>query len=132
MIAWILLAAVAAMLAYIRLAPSDVDRWHRPIEARESKTFEGGAIRVIDARPDTLTRVNEAATDLPRTQVLAGSVAEGRVTYVTRSRLMGFPDYTTVEQQGDTVKLYARLRFGRSDMGVNAARLERLVKAAQP
>ena len=55
------------------------------------------------------------------------------ITYVTRSRVFGFPDYTTVRQAGDTLEIHGRLRFGESDMGVNAARvdgwLERLRQA---
>ena len=71
-------------------------------------------------------RVDAHMRGLPRTHVLAGSVADGRVTYITRSRVFGFPDYTTLEQDGDRLKAYARLRFGGSDLGVNATRLERL------
>jgi uncharacterized protein (DUF1499 family) len=50
------------------------------------------------------------------------------VTYVTRSRVMGFPDYTTVRQAGDMVEIYGRLRFGKSDLGVNAARIDRWLR----
>jgi uncharacterized protein (DUF1499 family) len=53
---------------------------------------------------------------------------EERLTYVTRSRWIGFPDYTTIEQDGDVIKLYARLRFGQSDLGVNKARLDGLLE----
>ena len=60
----------------------------------------------------------------PRTQHLAGTVEEGMVTYITRSLVFGFPDYTTARLQGDRIEIHSRLRFGQSDMGVNAARLE--------
>jgi len=46
------------------------------------------------------------------------------ITYVTRSRVFGFPDYTTVRQAGPQLEIYGRLRFGRSDLGVNAARID--------
>jgi uncharacterized protein (DUF1499 family) len=65
----------------------------------------------------------------PRTRLLAGSVATGKLTYVTRSRLFGFPDYTTVslllpEDGGPTyLHMFARLRFGLDDLGVNGARV---------
>jgi len=56
-------------------------------------------------------------------------VGAGRITYVTRSRLWGFPDYTTVQvipgAAGATLALHARARFGQSDVGVNRARVER-------
>ncbi|XDA99596.1 DUF1499 domain-containing protein [Sulfitobacter sp. LCG007] len=118
-----------ALLAYIRLAPSDPDRWHVPVGYTEDADMRDGAVRVIPAGADTFARIDAAAQALPRTQVLAGSVAQGRITYVTRSAAVGFPDYTTVEETDGKVKLYARQRFGRSDFGVNRARLERLLGA---
>ena len=131
MIFWTGVLIIVGLLAYIRLAPSDPDRWHQPVTADQDKNMKTGAIRVIDAGPGALAQVDAAARELDRTEVLAGSVADGRVTYVTRSRLMGFPDYTTVEQDGNTLKMYARLRFGKSDLGVNAARLRQLAAAVQ-
>lgn len=122
---------LVGILAYVRLAPSDPDRWHTSIEAETSQDMEGGAIRVLRTDPTALGRVDEAARALPRTQVLAGSVEEGRITYVTRTAMVGFPDYTTVEYDDGLLKMHARLRFGRSDMGVNAARLQQLLAAAE-
>ena len=63
--------------------------------------------------------------------MLAGSVEQGMITYVTRSIVVGFPDYTTVLQNGDQLVIYARLRFGRSDFGVNHARIKRWIDALQ-
>ena len=57
--------------------------------------------------------------------VLAGSVEEGMVTYITRSAVFGFPDYTTVRQRGDELEIYGRLRMGYSDLGVNGKRIDR-------
>ena len=58
---------------------------------------------------------------------------EGRITYITRSAAFGFPDYTTVEavtaEDGTRLAIYARLRFGQSDMGVNQARVEEWLSA---
>jgi len=71
-----------------------------------------------------LSDLNLGMLALPNTSLIAGSVAEGRLTYITRSKLIGFPDFTTIEQGGDQIKLYARLRFGRKDMGVNGKRLD--------
>ncbi|MFL4471317.1 DUF1499 domain-containing protein [Tateyamaria armeniaca] len=109
--------------AYVRLAPTDVARWHQSITAEENVTLKGGAIRVIEGDASTFEQLDEAMRALPRTEVLAGSIAEGRITYVTRSKLWGFPDYTTVEYADGVIKLFGRLRFGNSDLGVNAARL---------
>uniref|UniRef100_UPI0024B9D19D DUF1499 domain-containing protein n=1 Tax=Marinovum algicola TaxID=42444 RepID=UPI0024B9D19D len=64
----------------------------------------------------------------PRTEVLAGSLEEGRITYVTRSKLMGYPDYTTLSltetPQGALLEVFSRARYGKSDLGVNRARIE--------
>jgi hypothetical protein len=124
MVLWIILALVIALGAYIRLAPSKAEDWHQPVDATASKDLEGGAIRVVDAGPDALAKLHEVAMETPRTVVLAGSPAEGRVTYVTRTKVIGFPDYTTVEQEGETLKIFARLRFGKKDFGVNKARVD--------
>ena len=122
---------LVGVLAFVRLAPSEPDRWHVPVVATSSSDGVGKATRVIEAAPDALVRVDAAARALPRTTVLAGSVEEGRITYVTRSAAIGFPDYTTVEYSDGRLKMYARLRFGRSDFGVNRERLERLLRAAE-
>ncbi|WP_375690624.1 DUF1499 domain-containing protein [Pseudooceanicola sp. LIPI14-2-Ac024] len=124
---WILgflvLLFVAAQ-AWVRLAPADPGQWHALPEMAMDRDMEGGAVRVIPAYPDTLSRLDAIARATPRTTVLAGSPASGMTTYVTRSAFWGFPDYTTVGQRGDRVILYARLRFGRGDFGVNRGRLE--------
>ena len=119
------------VVAFVRLAPLDPARWHVPIAETDSQNMTGGAIRVIQAPPEVLARVDAAARALPRTRVIAGSVEEGRVTYMTRSKWIGFPDFTTVEHSEGTLKMHARLRFGASDLGVNRERLERLLVAAE-
>mgnify|MGYP000701681118 CR=1 FL=1 len=88
--------------------------------------------REFPSGPDTLEQLDMIARATPRTRVLAGSLAEGRYTYVTRSAIIGFPDFTTVEQQADVVRIHARQRFGSSDLGVNAARVDGWLQALQP
>ncbi|MEL6451392.1 MAG: DUF1499 domain-containing protein [Pseudomonadota bacterium] len=122
---------IAGLVAFVRLAPSEPGRWHQPITATSSSDAPGRATRVIEAAPGALARVDAAARALPRTTVLAGSVEAGRITYITRSAVIGFPDYTTVDYADGMLKMLARLRFGRSDLGVNRKRLERLIAAAQ-
>ena len=109
---------------YVRLAPSDPARWHRMPAAVTNRDVVGGAMRVIGAGEGGLKRLDDIIRATPRTRVLAGSVGEGMITYVTRSRVFGFPDYTTVRHAGPQLELYGRLRFGGSDLGVNAARLD--------
>lgn len=133
MFGWILLAVIVGFLAYVRLAPVDAARWHQPVTAEADKTMKGGAIRVIDAAgPDALSRAHDVMLGLERTRVVAGTVEDGRVTYMTRSQAFGFPDFTTIEHSGDQLKMFARLRFGGSDLGVNGKRLERVLAALQP
>lgn len=131
MVLWVLLALAVIVVGYIRLAPSDPAVWHRPPEVTGDKDFKAGVTRLVRAGPDGLARLNEIALATPRTKVLAGSVEDGMITYVTRTAVMGFPDYTTVQQVGEDLKIYARQRFGRSDLGVNKARIERWLDALQ-
>ncbi len=119
---WILAVIILGFAAYVRLAPSDVARWHVVREGAESRDFKGGALRV---QAGGLAQLDVVARAEPRTQVLAGSAGEGMITYVTRSKLWGFPDYTTAWQEGSNLHVYGRLRFGQSDLGVNGKRLER-------
>nr|WP_303626490.1 DUF1499 domain-containing protein [Roseovarius sp. M141] len=124
-LALLLLFAVCG-LAWIRLARDDVARWHRLPEGVSDRDMEGGVMRVASGDLADLDGIIRAE---PRTHVLAGSVECGMVTYVTRSKVFGFPDYTTVAQRGADLALYARLRYGKSDMGVNKARVERWLVA---
>jgi uncharacterized protein (DUF1499 family) len=127
-----LLVALVAFAAYVRLAPSDAGRWHvAPVaEGVAGDVAVAGMNRATlllapDAGPpaDLLARLDAVALATPRTVRLAGSVEEGRITWITRSALWGFPDYTTAEVRADGLFIEARSRFGQGDMGVNAARL---------
>ena len=142
-----LLVAAVAFAAYVRLAPSDPARWHvDPLAlwpAGEARTLSPlGAERAVVTRENlaaawievqgpqaaALARLDEIALATPRTTRLSGSPEEGRITWVTRSALWGFPDYTTAQAMTHDVAtsemtIVGRLRFGQSDLGVNAARL---------
>lgn len=123
--------AVIAGFGFIRFAPTDVARWHKPVGDAESTNGAGWSARVIPASSDLLSDLHQGMLALERTELVAGSVTDGRLTYITRSKLVGFPDYTTIEQDGDQIKLYARLRFGRSDLGVNGKRLDGLIESVR-
>lgn len=129
---WIALAVAVVIMGYIRLAPSDPVVWHQPPEVEADRDLLNGVLRRVEAGPEGLERLDAIISGAPRTAVLAGSVAEGMVTYVTRSAVIGFPDYTTVRQAGDALHLHARSRFGRSDMGVNAKRVDGWLAALEP
>lgn len=130
-----LVTLVACFAAYVRLAPSNPDRWHITLPMDADATCEvlpapgSAAVACILAEPpeDLLRRLDTIALSTPRTIRLAGSPESGRITWVTRSRLWGFPDYTTAQVSatctGTRIDIFARLRFGGDDMGVNATRL---------
>ncbi|SDZ49506.1 Uncharacterized conserved protein, DUF1499 family [Jannaschia faecimaris] len=131
--------AVVAGLGYIRFAPMDPGVWHvdAATAARTGKpndylVAEGGdrpAITVPETVEAVLDRLDAVATAERGVTRLAGSAAEGRVTYVQRSKLMGYPDAISVSAtqagEGTTLSIYSRSRFGQSDLGVNEARVER-------
>ena len=132
-----LLVALAAFAAYVRLAPSDIAKWHVVPQAEgppgEVVASMGGAsLRLAGDGGVLLARLDEIALATPRTMRLAGSVEEGRITWITRSALWGFPDYTTAEAGPEGLVIEARLRFGQSDLGVNAARLRDWQARANP
>ena len=123
----IVIAAAVLLALYVRFAPSDAGRFHVSGAVQSDADLEGGVKRILPGV--TLAELDQIAQQTPRTKVLAGSVDDGRITYVTRSRLIGFPDYTTVEAKDGMVTVFARLRFGRSDLGVNRRRVEGWIKA---
>lgn len=125
---------------YVRLAPSDAARWHQPLPTdsialadcllsiQQGKGEARAACLVPGETTDVLMALDQVAMTTPRTRRLAGSWADGRITWISRSALWGFPDYITGQvtpgPDGKTrLDLHARLRFGESDLGVNAARL---------
>ncbi|WP_417524140.1 DUF1499 domain-containing protein [Marinovum sp.] len=134
------LVAVSVVLAgwaWVRFAPDDPARWHRGSGRTETGPQSGKNSHVYRERPDDAAR-RLAAFDAviratPRTTHLAGSLEERRITYVTRTRLVGYPDYTTLSleetPEGPVIELFGRARYGRSDLGVNRGRIEAWIQA---
>lgn len=135
-ILWILAALVAGAL-WVRVAPTPQARWHIDPATAKAPRATGYRTETLLAlpAPDALIILDKKALETARTKAFAGSVAEGRITYVTRSRIWGFPDYTTVSAnpQGEQTQLVllGRLRFGIGDGGVNRARIRRWLKALE-
>lgn len=123
-ILFILLILVLIGLVYIRFAPSDPERWHVMPDVVQDRTGAGDAARRITGGQDAFAKLVEIAMASERTSVLAGSLEEGMITCVTRSKVFGFPDYTTIALTENEILVLARLRFGRSDFGVNAGRVD--------
>jgi uncharacterized protein (DUF1499 family) len=136
----VVLASLAALgfLIYVRVAPSDRLRWHVDPMAVPLPRGNGWLLRdgvgnaaapVFAASPAAvLDALDSVAMSTPRTTRLTGSAEEGRITWITRTRLMGFPDYTTATAiagpEGTRFVVLARQRFGSRDHGVNRARVE--------
>ncbi|HSF97009.1 MAG TPA: DUF1499 domain-containing protein [Thermohalobaculum sp.] len=148
----LLLSAVAAYGA-INLAGHDPARWHVD---PANLTLRGTPNEFLAAVPGTTeatphlkammhpTSPREllACFDLivrahPRVAVVAGDVESLMITYVQRSRIVGFPDYITVRavaqdpglpDVGAGLIVYSRSRYGHGDFGVNARRVGALLK----
>lgn len=75
-------------------------------------------------------RVISVQTD---TSVLLGDTGMGQMTFVQRTARMRYPDIITIEvypvDGGSTHAVYSRSIYGRSDMGVNKARIDAWLKA---
>lgn len=131
MLFWIIVIALVALVAYVRIAPIEPARWHVQAEGQKLGKTQAANSYIWRAPvegdgAETLAKLDRAIMQTPRTEVVAGSLAEGQVTYVTRTKLMGYPDFTTIGVYGAVpryVEVYGRSRFGRSDLGVNAKRV---------
>ena len=124
MIFWALVILIVGGVAWIRLAPSDPAVWHIDPKVTADQDLADGVRRRIPQETGTFEELDRIILATPRTEIVAGSVPEGKVTYITRSKWMGFPDYTTVMAHDGVLELHARLRFGTSDLGVNKARVD--------
>ena len=136
--------ALLGLAAWVRLAPSDPAVWHVDPEtvtdrgARNSYLLAAGgdaAPLEVPLPPDQVAaRLEAIALSTPRTTRLAGQ--GDFVTYITRSAAFGFPDYTSLcilpTPTGSQVLIFARSRFGDSDLGVNRARVESWLARLDP
>ena len=135
---WMVGLIVVGTVLTVRIAPTDPAAWHvDPLSAQSPGPAgvlarpEGGdlPVPVLNATPsEVLTRLDAIIVGTPRTKRIAGDVASGRITYVTRSLIFGFPDYATVTavpvEGGSAPVVLSRLRFGVSDTGVNGRRVQ--------
>lgn len=140
-----IIIVIVGFAAYVRFAPTDVAGVHAQATPRTAGDYEaaGGflAVRQVTAAPEViLSTVSQAALATDRTRVLEGTADDGMITFVTRSLVWGFPDYTTVsiippgtvDNAGPLVMIDGRLRFGKADLGVNKARIEKWLVALGP
>ncbi|WP_308915313.1 DUF1499 domain-containing protein [Jannaschia sp. LMIT008] len=137
---WIGLGAAALVVAgalAVRIVPMDPAEWHadpssgpRSGQPNDFLVGPGGdlPVQILDAPvAAVMEAVDAVAAEQPRTFRLAGDPSDGHVTYVQRSRVMGFPDAVSVKADatdgGTALTIWSRSRYGRSDLGMNAARV---------
>ena len=145
------LLSLATSFAVINLSGHDPARWHvDPSSARPSGKPNEHLVapRGTTAAPtdsetrlyaesprDLLARFDAIARTQPRTKLVAGDLDSLMITYVQRSRIVGFPDYLTVKavaaEGGAGLIVWSRSRYGRSDFGVNRARVEAWLAALE-
>lgn len=137
----LLALAVIGAAIFFRTVAMPADTWHvdpASVTPPESPNFElrtGATAPVFDLDPETLAARIDAVATAEGADLIGGRLQDGHLTYVARSRLMGFPDAISIRlvpvDQGTRLEIYSRARFGYSDMGVNAARVARWIETAR-
>ncbi len=140
LVALAILAVIGAAV-YFRTVAMPAEVWHvdpASVTPPESPNFElrrGEGAPVFDATPDVMAARIDAIATAEGAAMIGGDLAAGHMTYVARSRIMGFPDAVSVRlvpvAGGTRLEIFSRSRFGYSDMGVNAARVARWIAAAR-
>lgn len=118
-------------------APTGNPNWYRltPDSApsdRDAQRDGSAPVFAVDAAK-LAAAFDAVATGDDRVEVIAGSAADGFVTYMQRSFFFGFPDFVTVKfidvDGGSSLSIFSRAQFGKSDLNVNQKRVERWVAA---
>ena len=145
---WVVLAIIvlaAAGMIYVRVAPLDAGTWHvDPVTAPTPETPNSFRVRApgatagaeemvspIYAVPpaELMAAFDRMALAQPRTERLAGTPdGQDFVTCVQRTALVAYPDYVSVRavpvgEGQSALVILSRSRFGKSDLGVNRARV---------
>lgn len=151
---WVVLAVIllaAGAMIYVRVAPLDPDSWHvDPVTAPTPETPNSFRVLAPGATPgpeemvspvyavppaELMQAFDRMALAQPRTERLAGTPdGQGFVTYVQRTALVAYPDYISVRavpagEGGSALVILSRSRFGKSDLGVNRARITQWLEA---
>jgi uncharacterized protein (DUF1499 family) len=118
--------------------PMDMSRIVRPATPNTALAAPAGFVpapdivtRRYDVPPAALyAAVRRVAAGQPRTFLAIAYDQRMQAHYVARSRVFNFPDLIAVQVNPDgTLVLWSRSVYGRSDFGVNRARLERWLAA---
>ena len=132
----LVLLVVVGGLGWVRFAPTNIDDWHidpaiaNDPEPRGFRMIGREAPRLAGDPNIVLEALLKVAREEPRVRRLDGSIDEGMITFVARSKWIGFRDYLTfkaVAESGQTkLSAISRARYDvGSDWGVNRERLER-------
>jgi Protein of unknown function (DUF1499) len=140
------IASLSTPLA-IRFWPLDPVTYHaEPLSAAKlpgSRDWlvrpEGGDARAPDypgAPVALLERLSGHVQSQRGCSVLAGTPQDSWMTFVCRSRIMGYPDLVSVRSfptaGGSSLAIWSRARFGNYDWGVNRGRVEGWLAALAP
>ena len=128
---------LVGQFAYMRFAPASVAKFHQlpQVNAPGDVAYWGGylAVRPISEPAETvLAALQDIALNTDRTLRFAGRLDEGMITFQSRTKVLGIPDYTTVAVKNDLLFIYGRLRFSYYDQGVNKARVLAWLDALGP
>jgi uncharacterized protein (DUF1499 family) len=135
--------SIALVLAYIRMAPSDVDIWHQDPETaattgkpNEYRITGDAAIPFNVNASELALLVDEFIRRQPRIKHVSGDPDSRMISYVQRSSIMGYPDYITIKvsptgSKQSKLEILSRSRFGHSDLGVNKRRIDQWIAAIQ-
>lgn len=149
-LAWIIVAILLVLAAAPRLMPFDAARlagdpttvtppatpnW--ALAAPSAMSVAGAPSRespVFDVAPEELVAaVDAVASDDARVALVDSALDDPLlVTYVQRSAVFGFPDVVSVRAVEvapgqSSLVIYSRSVYGYSDLGVNAARVDRWI-----
>ena len=143
---WIFGVGIALTIAaaiYFRTASDDPAIWHvDPVKVERTGNPNDYIVAPEGLRADQPDRISTVQVGTPKellfqfdsiaaqkAERLAGSLDELHITYVTRTSVMGYPDYISVKatevEGGSALVIYSRSRFGKSDFGVNRERIDR-------
>jgi len=136
---------VISGLLFVRLAPFDVNRFHRAVFPAVAGDYPGEnsfiAIRELTASSrDVVEVLDGVIMNTPRTKRMAGLPGLELITYESRTALMGYPDYInvsiippgTVDNDGPLLAIRGQARFGKFDLNVNQKRIESWLEQLGP
>lgn len=126
---WMLALIAVSGLIYIRIAPLPEETYHlagpdRPLGTYRTENSFEAVLPVADDPQARLQAWADLVAAAPRARPLAGTVAEGHLSFVIRSRLIGFPDIVNLWLAEDALHIRSASVYGRSDLGVNRDRVQ--------